>query len=38
LAQEITRTYKARQTATKQDPRLKEVVEEVEGNCLPPQP
>jgi hypothetical protein len=37
LAEEIATTYKAKLEAAKRDPRLREVVEEVEKNCLPRQ-
>jgi len=37
LAEEIGKTYKAKLEAAKQDPRLKNVVDELERNCLPRQ-
>ena len=37
LAAEIATTYKAKLEAAKRDPRLREVMEEVERNCLPRQ-
>jgi len=35
-AEEIARTYKAKLEAAAKDPRLKEVIAEIEKNCLPP--